>query len=236
MSARTVLVATLLGACGSDPPPPVVAVPPADAPPVSVASAAPSSPAPAAAPSPGPTAASAATESSPSAVGSTRALAPKGPAPGCPLADPLCGPPVADSSSGAAAPATAGFGPGGGSGVDPLAPRPSAPSIRQGATVVNGRLPPEVIQRIVRQSFGRFRLCYEAALRGKPTLGGRLAVKFTIDKAGATVSPTIDASSDLADDSMRACVVRAFGSLSFPSPEGGTVTVVYPMIFAPPAP
>ena len=60
-----------------------------------------------------------------------------------------------------------------------------APSIRQGATTVNGRLPPEVIQRIVRQNFGRFKLCYEDGLRKNPSLQGRVAVKFVIDRSGA---------------------------------------------------
>ena len=37
---------------------------------------------------------------------------------------------------------------------------------------VNGRIPREVIQRIVRQNFGRFRLCYENSLRSNPNLQG----------------------------------------------------------------
>jgi len=59
-----------------------------------------------------------------------------------------------------------------------------APQVRMGATTVNGRLPPEVIQRIVRQNFGRFRLCYEDGLRKNPTLQGRVAIKFVIDRGG----------------------------------------------------
>lgn len=43
--------------------------------------------------------------------------------------------------------------------------RTKPPSVRMGATSVSGRLPPEVVQRIARQSFGRFRLCYENGLR-----------------------------------------------------------------------
>ncbi len=49
-----------------------------------------------------------------------------------------------------------------------------APKLREGATQVNGRLPPEVIQRIVRQNFGRFRLCYENGMRNNPDLQGRV--------------------------------------------------------------
>jgi hypothetical protein len=107
-----------------------------------------------------------------------------------------------------------------------------SPSIRQGATQVNGRLPPEVIQRIVRQNFGRFRLCYENGLRTNPNLQGRVAVKFVIDRSGA-VSTAQDGGSDLPDQGVVSCVVRGFGNLSFPQPEGGIVTVVYPIIFNP---
>jgi hypothetical protein len=107
-----------------------------------------------------------------------------------------------------------------------------SPSIRQGATQVNGRLPPEVIQRIVRQNFGRFRLCYENGLRTNPNLQGRVSVRFVIDRSGA-VSTASDGGSDLPDQGVVGCVVRGFGNLSFPQPEGGIVTVVYPIIFNP---
>jgi hypothetical protein len=89
-----------------------------------------------------------------------------------------------------------------------------------------------VIQRIVRQHFGRFRLCYESGLRTTPTLAGRVAVKFTIDKSGAVAAPA-DGGSDLPDKAVVACVVKGFANMSFPQPESGTVVVTYPIIFAP---
>lgn len=107
-----------------------------------------------------------------------------------------------------------------------------SPTLRQGAITVTGKLPPEVIQRIARQSFGRFRLCYENGLRAKPKLTGRVAVKFTIDRSGA-VSKSADGGSDLPDKDVIACVVKGFSNLSFPQPEAGEVTVVYPIIFSP---
>ena len=107
-----------------------------------------------------------------------------------------------------------------------------SPTLRQGTTEVNGRLPPEVIQRIVRQNFGRFRLCYENGMRNNPSLQGRVSVKFVIDRSGS-VSTTQDGGSDLPDQSVISCVVRGFGNLSFPQPEGGIVTVTYPIIFNP---
>jgi hypothetical protein len=107
-----------------------------------------------------------------------------------------------------------------------------APRIREGATMVSGRVPPEVIQRIVRQNFGRFRLCYENGLRQHPGLEGRVTVRFVIDTSGAVASAA-DGGSSLPDPAVVQCVVRGFGNLSFPQPEGGTVTVVYPIQFSP---
>lgn len=107
-----------------------------------------------------------------------------------------------------------------------------APQIRVGTTQVNGRLPPEVIQRIVRQNYGRFRLCYENGLRTNPNLQGRVAVRFVIGRDGA-VSNVSNGGSDLPDASVIQCVIRAYYGLSFPQPEGGIVTVVYPIMFSP---
>lgn len=108
----------------------------------------------------------------------------------------------------------------------------TTPTLRQGTTQVTGRLPPEVIQRIVRQNFGRFRLCYENGLRVNPILSGRVTTKFVIDRSGSVLS-TQDGGSDLPDKGVVSCVVRAFGNLSFPQPEGGVVSVVYPIVFNP---
>jgi hypothetical protein len=106
------------------------------------------------------------------------------------------------------------------------------PSLRQGNLTVNGRLPPEIIQRIVRQNFGRFKLCYEDGLRTNPSLQGRVAVKFAITRDG-TVSTSQDGGSDIPDTKVSQCVIRGFSNLSFPQPEGGIVTVVYPITFSP---
>ncbi len=107
------------------------------------------------------------------------------------------------------------------------------PSVRMGAVTLHGRLPPEVVQRIVRQNFGRFRLCYENGLRNNPNLQGRVSVRFVIGTDGA-VSNVGNGGSDLPDGGVVSCIVRAFSSLSFPQPESGIVTVVYPVMLSPP--
>ena len=120
-----------------------------------------------------------------------------------------------------------GIGIGGGGGHVAKAPILRNPTIES-----NGRLPAEVIQRIVRQNFGRFRLCYEAGLRGNPSLTGRISTKFVIGRDGSVMQSS-DAGSDLPDQNVVACVVRSFNSLSFPAPEGGVATVTYPLTLSP---
>jgi len=95
-----------------------------------------------------------------------------------------------------------------------------------------GRLPPEVIQRVMRDNFGQFRVCYENGLRNCPNLQGRVSVRFTIARDGS-VKNARAVGSDLPDRAVSACVVRKVGGLRFPMPEGGPVTVVYPIMFSP---
>jgi hypothetical protein len=100
-----------------------------------------------------------------------------------------------------------------------------------GETTVRGRLPPDVIQRIVRQNFGRFRNCYESGLRANPNLEGRVVARFVIGSDGAVSN--VSAGGDLPDASVKSCVAAAFYGLSFPTPEGGIVTVAYPIMLTP---
>jgi hypothetical protein len=97
---------------------------------------------------------------------------------------------------------------------------------------VSGRLPREVIQRIVRQSFGALRRCYSAGLASNPNLRGRVGVRFVIGRDGH-VSSAKDDGGDLPDKAVRDCVVAAFLKLEFPAPEGGIVSVRYPIVFTP---
>ncbi len=120
-----------------------------------------------------------------------------------------------------------GHGPGSGGHVA-KAPNP----MREGIIESNGRIPRETIQRVVRANFGRFRACYESGLRNNPGLTGRVVTKFVIGRDGA-VGVSQDGGSDMPDRGVVNCIVRSYQNLSFPSPEGGVVTVVYPLMFSP---
>jgi hypothetical protein len=106
------------------------------------------------------------------------------------------------------------------------------PSVRSPSSTVNGHLPPEVVQRIVRQNYGRFRQCYENGLRTNPNLTGRVTARFVIGREGS-VTNVQNGGSDIPDSGVVSCVVSAFYGLSFPTPEAGIVTVSYPIMFSP---
>ncbi len=96
--------------------------------------------------------------------------------------------------------------------------------------VQSGRLPPVLIQAIVRQNFTSIRSCYEAGLARDANLRGRVNVRFVIGRDGK-VSHITHGDSKLSDERVVECTVRAFQALEFPPPERGIVTVVYPIIF-----
>lgn len=100
------------------------------------------------------------------------------------------------------------------------------------ASIVDGRLPPEAVQRVVRANMGRMRLCYEDGLRNNPSLAGRITVRFVIDRDG-TVAFAKESDGSFPDGRVGACVVQGFRSLSFPDSEGGVIDVSYSLSLSP---
>jgi hypothetical protein len=92
------------------------------------------------------------------------------------------------------------------------------------------RLAPEVIQHVVRDSFTKIRACYEKGLGRDPKLHGKVKVRFTIEPSGS-VSSAEDNGSTLPDADVVTCILAVYRRLSFPQPDGGKITVVYPINF-----
>lgn len=112
-------------------------------------------------------------------------------------------------------------------------PSPSSSSnVRMGALTVSGRLSTDVVQRIIRQNLGRFRMCYDQARARTPQLQGSVTLRFVIGRDGS-VTNVSNGGSDLNEASLLACVKTAYSGLSFPQPAGGIVTVVSPLLFRP---
>jgi hypothetical protein len=184
-------------------------------------SSSPSSPA-APPPSPSSLAAPAPSSSSPAAPPSSSS-SPAAPAPSSPSL-PLSG--LGEGGGGRGAGFGQGMGRLGGSH------RTKPPQVRMGATMVTGRLPPEIVQRIVRQNFGRFRLCYENELRLHPSFEGRVVLGFVITTGGDAKGARVR-ESESKSEPFHACLVDAISALSFPAQDSGPVTVTYPIQFSP---
>lgn len=101
----------------------------------------------------------------------------------------------------------------------------SSPKVRLGQLTIGGRIPFAVVQRIIRQSLGLFRMCYEHGLSQDASLTGSVVVRFTIDSNGSAMEPRASAGTNLPDHTVAECVASAFGELSFPAPEGDSAVV-----------
>jgi hypothetical protein len=117
---------------------------------------------------------------------------------------------------------------------------PSVKRLRVTPDMVSGRLAPEVIQKTMRDSYSKFRACYEDGLTRDPTLVGSVVVRFVIQRDGSVGSlelvrsePGEGAGTTLADEKMLDCILAEYANLSFQPPEGGLVSVVYPIRFSP---
>jgi hypothetical protein len=106
------------------------------------------------------------------------------------------------------------------------------PDAGAGAGPVEPRLPPVEIQRIIRAHFDTMRACYEDGLRRTAKLRGSVRTRFVIGTEGRVSSTKLDCTT-MPDDVAVQCVVDAFAPLQFPRPQGGDVTVLYPIQFNP---
>lgn len=128
------------------------------------------------------------------------------------------------------------------------AAKPSAAPSRQEASpspsateeIPIGAYDPDYIRSHFREDmFPLLKSCYEGALKRRPALAGKLALKFTIvgdPQVGGVVDTAEFADeSDLKDSEMETCVRESLMTLTFDKqPSGsGKVDVVYPVLFSP---
>jgi hypothetical protein len=95
-----------------------------------------------------------------------------------------------------------------------------------------GKLNPAVIQEHLRARFPKLKNCYEQGLSKRPGLGGKVTVRFVIEKDGR-VGHAAPVCTSMPDPAVVACIVGEYGQMRFPRPEAGNVTVVYPVTFSP---
>ena len=122
-----------------------------------------------------------------------------------------------------------GYGRGGGGLRGRMA---AAPQIRTGTATVRGSLSRDVIRRYIRRQLNAIRHCYETELTRRPSLSGRVSIRFVIGADGRVMTSMVE-SSTLGVPSVEQCVARAVQRISFPSTTGGVVLVTYPFMFQP---
>lgn len=112
----------------------------------------------------------------------------------------------------------------------PIALPMDGPQATSGA---QGRLPPDVIRAKVRAVYPRIKSCYEAGRGRHPHLAGRVTLHFAIGMDGKARDVTVS-HNELPDcGAVVRCMVEEFGKVDFPPPQGGIVTVSYPIELAP---
>jgi hypothetical protein len=110
--------------------------------------------------------------------------------------------------------------------------RAKAPIVSLGAVEATSGIPVDVIRRILRQNYGRFRQCYQKGLARDRKLQGEVKLRFAIEVDGST-SNSRDDGSTLPDASVIRCLASAIERLSFPKlgapwagPDGGPMSVL----------
>jgi hypothetical protein len=107
---------------------------------------------------------------------------------------------------------------------DRVAPRIAVPlpKLRLVESQAKGGLPNEIVGRIVRQRFGRFRSCYATAVATRKNVAGRITLELSIERDGK-LTGVKNAGSTLNDATAVRCVVDATTDLEFPKTDASTV-------------
>lgn len=114
-----------------------------------------------------------------------------------------------------------------------LSPACGGPATPQAAEQPHGALSKDAIRDVIRPRLNEVRVCYEQGLARRPTLAGRVDVRFVVAPSGAVQDSMLFRSS-LGDPTVEACIVQTVRRWPFPPPEGGgTVVITYPFILQP---
>jgi TonB family protein len=102
-----------------------------------------------------------------------------------------------------------------------------------GDSIILGALDKSLIDHVIKRHMNQIAYCYQRELADKPTLGGKITVKFVIAKDGS-VSRAATKKSTMGSPAVESCLNQRFRRFKFPEPkDGGTVIVTIPFIFAP---
>ena len=96
--------------------------------------------------------------------------------------------------------------------------------------LVEGGLDRDAIAAVIQRHQGEIRYCYEQGLQQKPSLAGRVSVRFFIGGDGRITLANVNNSS-LRSAQVENCITGRLKTWKFPEPKGGvTVRVTYPFV------
>ena len=130
----------------------------------------------------------------------------------------------ADRKAAATGPAEAG----GAAKPEERAPDPSPPAKAEARAAAT--IDAEGVKKVIREHLGRIKICYYEGLKENPDLKGDLVVQFTVGLDGYVTATRI-ASSTINSPEVENCVLRRFARMQFSPPQGGEVTIRYPLRF-----
>ncbi len=102
--------------------------------------------------------------------------------------------------------------------------------VSRGSPRVNGFLPREHIERVVRRHSRGIRACYERELQNDRSLAGRITVNWTIGLDGRVARSSI-ASNSIGSSAVESCILREVRRMRFDQPDGGMCVVSFPFTF-----
>ncbi len=103
-----------------------------------------------------------------------------------------------------------------------------APTETFGTGALDGKAISKVVNRRKRSVQG----CYEKELKRSPDLAGKVKVQFTVLESGRVGDVNL-LEDTIGNGAVGKCIVRQVKRWRFPKPDGGSVTVTFPFIFAP---
>jgi len=103
---------------------------------------------------------------------------------------------------------------------------PGAPEVE------GGDLSSETVARVMKNNLRALKDCYERQLKRFPTLAGKMVLSFAITEDGRTdVADVVEDSMN--DATVKRCILDRSRTWHFPKPSGGSVSVSFPLVFAP---
>lgn len=88
----------------------------------------------------------------------------------------------------------------------------------------------DAIRAMVKRRAGQLRWCYERSLVVKPTLAGKVTVRWTIGPDGRVEGAAV-AATTLGDEAVETCILGRLSRFRFAAPKGGTCEVSWPFVF-----